>query len=318
MKTAWLVSASLAIWSIGCMVELDGERVPIDEGDTASLVRKHIVECPTPRPHATGYTEYFITSGGVERRFLVYVPSGYEASTAHPLLLNLHGSGSNPEQQMQISEMAPQADARGYIVVAPQARNGNWNVPVAPGLPDDVQFIHDVLDTVDQILCIELAQVYATGFSGGGRMVSQLGCDLADHFAAIAPVGGLCIPSACPHVRTLSVIAFHGTADTVNPYDGGGAWYWQASVPDVFDSWVEHSNCDTEAGVVWASTSTSVSHLTYECEWGQEELQLYRITDFGHQWPGSALSTGIGQQSQEISATKTMLDFFALHSLDTI
>lgn len=248
----------------------------------------------------------------------MYVPSGYEASTAHPLLLNLHGSGSNPEQQMEISEMAPQADARGYIVVAPQARNGYWNVPVAPLLPDDVQFIHDVLDTVDEILCIELAEVYATGFSGGGRMVSQLGCDLADHVAAIAPVGGLCMPSSCPHVRTLSIIAFHGTADAVNPYDGGGAWYWQTSIPDVFDDWVEHSNCATDADPIWTSVSPSVSRLTYECEWGRAELNLYRISDSGHQWPGSAFDTGMGPQSQEISASETMLDFFALHSLDTI
>lgn len=57
MKTAWLVSIALATWSLGCMAALDGEQVPRDEGGISSLVRKHVVACPTPRPHATGYTE---------------------------------------------------------------------------------------------------------------------------------------------------------------------------------------------------------------------------------------------------------------------
>ena len=97
--------------------------------------------------------------------------------------------------------------------------------------PDDVTFLTDLVGVLEHRYCIDSTQVYATGFSGGARMASQLACDASNVFAAVAPVSGLRRPTPCPASRPVPVIAFHGTADPVDPYNGNGQAYWTYSVP---------------------------------------------------------------------------------------
>lgn len=80
--------------------------------------------------------------------------------------------------------------------------------------------------------CIDLHRVYATGLSGGGRMVSHLACDAAGEFGAVAPVATLRLPDPCPSTRAVPVLAFHGTAGPIDPYSGHGQAYWTYSVPE--------------------------------------------------------------------------------------
>ena len=72
---------------------------------------------------------------------------------------------------------------------------------------------------VESTVCIDPSRVYAAGMSNGGAFASGLACDSARTFGAIASVSGLApCRSGGPAVP---VIAFHGTADPIYPYDGG-------------------------------------------------------------------------------------------------
>ena len=191
------------------------------------------------------------------------MPSSYDGHHRLPLVLTLHGSQSDAVEQLVRSEMPSNAERyRLCRRVPPGIPAGVPRFPleragrhVAPGpAPDDEQFLSDAIDYLEGTL-LDARRVYGTGYSGGGRMISQYACDHADRLAAIAPVAGLRAgypttvpgvfpdPATCTPTRPVPVIAFAGTADPVNPYPGGGAPYWQYGVPQALARWAEINGC---------------------------------------------------------------------------
>jgi polyhydroxybutyrate depolymerase len=148
-------------------------------------------------PHASGVQEQRLVSGGRDRTYRLFVPAGYDGRTRLPLVLDLHGSGGSSAGQARNSRFEDLAAREAFAVATLQAEDARWNVPVAAERADDVAYVRDVIDHVAAQLCIDRARVYATGFSGGGRMSSLLGCRLNDRIAAIAPVSALRWPAPC-------------------------------------------------------------------------------------------------------------------------
>ncbi|WP_340643627.1 glycosyl hydrolase [Streptomyces spinosirectus] len=273
-----------------------------------------------------------VSFGGKTYQVLVHVPTR-AAGARLPLVLDLHGSQSTGAGQLSYSDMAATADTDGFIVAAPTGvvPSGSgyiWNVPyVTPsGTRDDVGFLRQVIDTLTESACVDSARVYATGYSGGGRMTSALGCMLADKFAAIAPVAGIRAGrpdpsdhsrpdlSTCTPSRAVPVIAFHGQQDNTNPYNGGGdATAWQYSVPVAQQAWAGLDGCTT--GPTTSQVSTHVSRTVYGgCRDGAE-VQLYTVSNGGHTWPDSPQDNGNGTVTHEISADDLMWRFFQQHPM---
>src|SRR5262245_59561047 len=144
--------------------------------------------------HASGVPLRWVMSGGRERTFRLFVPDRYDGRTPLPLVLDLHGSGGTSAGQARNSGFEDVAAREGFVVASLQADGGRWNVPVRDNRPDDVVYVGDVIDDVAARLCTDKTRVYATGFSGGARMSSLLGCKLNTRIAAIAPVSGLRCP----------------------------------------------------------------------------------------------------------------------------
>ncbi len=246
----------------------------------------------------------------------------------------MHGSQSTAAQQEGLTGMDATADADTFIVVYPQAdipagTGYEWNVPGQPlfggaavpaGAPDDVSFIEQLVGTLEQKYCIDQHRVFATGFSGGARMASQLACDASTVFAAVAPVSGLRLPTPCPSTRPVPVVAFHGTADPVDPYTGNGQKYWTYSVPVAAGQWAVHNGCPKAA--VNSTPAAGVALTTYApCSAGSE-VQLYSIVGEGHEWPGGPtlprpITRALGPQSSAISANDVMWAFFVAHPLSS-
>jgi polyhydroxybutyrate depolymerase len=251
-----------------------------------------------------GVSEQRLTSGGRERTYRLFVPLRYDGRTALPLVLDLHGSGGNSGGQAATSRFEALADEEGFLVATLQAgAEGNrWNVPVTAERPDDVQYVSDVIDHVAARVCADRSRVYATGFSGGGRMSSLLGCRLSSRLAAIAPMAGLRWPGPCDG-RPIPVLTFHGLADPQNTYDGrveGRGGEWVESVPEALAGWAGHNRCDGEA--VLDDPPGPLSTLRYEgCD---AEVRLVRIDGLVHRWA-----------RDEVDATREMWQFFRAHAL---
>jgi polyhydroxybutyrate depolymerase len=270
--------------------------------------------CERAQAPAAGLSEHTLESGGLGRRFLLRLPAA-SAGEKLPVVLNLHGTGGTPEDQLALSGLEQLLGARRFALVAPAGYERVWNVPPEANKPDDVRFIADVLDAVAELACVDRARVYATGFSGGGRMSSQLACDLSTRIAAVAAIGGVRFPGPCAQARPFPVLAFHGTADDVNPYAGGGRPYWQTSVEAAIDGWATHNRC---AARTEEPTATSVQRIAYGA--GCTEVVLYRIAGLGHVWPSEPLVTAPPAPSEAVSAGETTANeilwaFFARHPL---
>jgi len=265
--------------------------------------------------------------GGRSRVVIVHVPSGYSPSVKVPLVLNMHGSGSTAQGQEAFSGMDVTADADDFIVAYPQAlipdgTGFDWNVPGVPlvrgravpkGSADDIAFLTTLVGSLEQRYCIDSSRVYATGFSGGARMSSQLACDSSATFAAVAPVSGLRRPSPCRAQRAVPIIAFHGTADPVDPYNGNGQPYWTYSVPQAAIDWAQQNGCSQAAST--SQPSAGVTLTEYSGCVGAVKVELYTIAGEGHEWPGGptmpkSLISVLGPQSSAIDADGTMWAFF--------
>ena len=185
------------------------------------------------------------------------------------------------------------------------------------GAPSDVTFLTTLVRDLAGRYCIDLSRVYATGVSGGGRMASQLGCDASSVFAAVAPVAGLRYPSPCRASRPVPVIAFHGTADFIDPFDGFGSGSWTYSVPEAAHLWASHDHCAASP----ANTSGHGYRLArYAGCSGGALVELYAIIGEGHEWPGgpampSSVTGILGPQSDAVSANTLMWDFFRAHPM---
>lgn len=315
---------------------------PGSSATTAPSARNRPAALPSPGCSPSGHAAGAQAPGstvtispvvdGVTRTVIVHLPSGYRPTVPTALVLNLHGSQSTAAQQEALTGMNSTADAEGFVVAYPQGAipagaGFEWNVPNEPlfggasvpsSAPNDVSFLQKLVGLLGQRNCIDERRVYATGFSGGARMSSQLACDAAGTFAAVAPVSGLRRPTPCPATRPVPILAFHGTADPVDPYGGNGQAYWTYSVPVAAQRWAAQNACSPQSST--ANPSAQLVITSYGNCRGGADVQLDTLVGEGHEWPGGAplpksITRVVGPQSNAVNANSAMWSFFVAHPL---
>ncbi len=267
-----------------------------------------------------------IESSGIQRRYLLYVPETYDPAKATPLVISIHGFAEWPAHQMQLSHWNQLADEYGFIVVYPSGTKfpKRW---IASGLGleqkdylQDVQFINDLIDHLEDEYHIDPRRIYANGLSNGGGMSFLLSCELANRIAAIGSVSGAYVLTweECMPSRPVPMIAFHGTADQVVPYLGGSSHSFDVpfpAIPDWINIKANHNGCLTQKNILMASPE--IEGISYsDCEENADVI-FYTIHGGGHSWPGGEPLPEwiVGQTSQAINATNLMWQFFLDHPM---
>src|SRR6266704_4762745 len=119
----------------------------------------------------------------------------------------------------------PAPKSQGFIVVYPSGSDVPkiWHVDRGAGLVRDVAFISALIDTLEAAYNIDPPRIYSNGLSAGGGMAFVLSCTLSDRIAAVGLVAAAQPMdwSWCTDQRPVPVIAFHGAADPIVPYQGG-------------------------------------------------------------------------------------------------
>lgn len=290
MRISSLVAAA-AVFALGTVSNLQAQNTSTSSG-SCNL------------PNAAGVQERQLQSGARPRSYRLFVPPQYDGHSRLPLVLDLHGSGGTGAGQARTSGFEEVAAREGFVVASLQADGGRWNVPVRAERPDDVAYVSDVIDDVAGRLCSDLSRVYATGFSGGARMSSLLGCKLNARIAAIAPVSGLRWPAPCSG-RPIPVLTFHGLADPQNPYDGkaeGRGDEWLESVPEALAAWANYNACNP--AVILEDPPGPLSTMRYAGCKSDTEVRMIRIDGLGHAWT-----------RKEVDTTEVMWQFFKSHRL---
>lgn len=252
--------------------------------------------------------EFTLTHDGLTRSYRLHLPVDYNADSIYPLVVNMHGLGSNAIEQEIYTGFNSVADSAGFLVAYPNGVSETWNVSSSTGT-DDVGFISALIDTLDLSYNLDLSRVYATGMSMGGFMSYRLACELSDRIAAIASVTGLQAFYPCNPERPVPVMQFHGTADPIVPYTG---------VPTTINNWVTYNTCPTVPVItdlpdIDPTDNSTVTRSYYgPCEESTEVI-LYTINGGEHTWPGAAIYIGI--TNQDIKASYEIWDFFTKFTL---
>jgi polyhydroxybutyrate depolymerase len=289
--------------------------------------------CGPPRPHTSGTTVETISTVDGLRSYRVHVPPSYTGTTRVPLILNFHGLGSNALAEEIYSGLGVRADQPdgGFVVVMPEGTLGQygryWNTYQIDAAPHDVAFAAAILDRLEATLCIDRARVFAAGMSNGAMMSVRLACSLSSRIAAAAPVAGAYYPAlfvgypaeSCPDARPAPIIAFHGTADTIVPYNGGHGYAdtdFRLAIDndtadeDILQDWAAHNGCTS--GRQQTAVSAEVNLIQYSgCNEGAD-VELYSVVGGGHTWPGAGDVPGF-YTTHDISATDLMWAFFQAH-----
>lgn len=266
-------------------------------------------------PVSGGDFTWTLTHGGRPRTFQVHVPAGYNPNTPTPVVVSFHGRNSNAQQQILLTGLPEVADAEGFVAVHPEGIGMTWNAGVCCGqamdeVVDDVGFTAALLDRLEAELCIDTHRVFATGISNGGFMANRVGCDLSERIAAFSSVSGPNATLSCAPSRAVPLLHFHGTADTIVPYDGfGGA----LAVVSTIGDWVSRNSCSSQSTVFFQQAEVLCEEWT-GCQ-DNATVQLCTITGGGHQWPGGFTIPGLGYNTNIIAATQMSWDFFEAHPL---
>ncbi len=273
--------------------------------------------CAAEPPAAPGTTtDCTIMSGGVQRSYRLHVPAGYHAGEPYPLILAFHGRGETPKLLESYSDL----DSLPAIIAYLQGLPGTggelaWEgTPyAAPGV-NDVAFTAEVISAVAQTLPVDPLRVYATGKSDGGGFAALLACTMSGRIAAVAPVAGAFYeqPAPCHPGRAVSVLNFHGTDDTVIPYDGDPSRHL-LPVPAWLDGWARLDGCASGPEVFYRQADV-IAERWNSCQQGSTVVN-YQINGGGHTWPGAQAPSGPGATTQTISATALMGQFFSEHPL---
>ncbi len=171
-----------------------------------------------------------------------------EPARARPVLLVLHPYAYPAEQLVNAHRLRERAvQERDWLVVVPEGERdseGNqfWNASAAccgaePGGPDDVSFLHAVLDDVGRRRRVDTTRVFLLGVSNGGFLAHRFGCDASERVRAIVSVaaaGPGPEDPPCRPARPVSLLHVHGVLDETIRFSGGSAR--GARYPGVQDS----------------------------------------------------------------------------------
>jgi polyhydroxybutyrate depolymerase len=211
--------------------------------------------------------------------------------------------------------MTELCEAVGAVVAFPQAagRIGSgyaWDDAV------DMPYLTKLVDELRRRYPTPEDRVCMAGMSGGARIASRFAALRADAVGVVGAVAGLRGPGAVRPSRPVAIVAFHGTADRINPYEGSGTARWDESVTDAALAWALANGVDRRP--VEVAVSPNLRRATYGSAAG--EVVLWTALGAGHTWPGSRLGLGLrlllGRTTTEIDATAEIGRFWERHAGD--
>lgn len=172
---------------------------------------------------------------GPTLKHLVIYPENYVPNKLYPVVILLHGFGSNMHD---LAAIAPHIDDDNYIYACPNApvpidlglgRKGfAWASLGTPLSKNEYLNSQDMLLSFIRELTDSLGthtnQVVLGGFSQGAMMTYRLGIPRPQHFAGLVALGGLLDDETIPANQTFiqkdqPIFIAHGTLDTVIPIE---------------------------------------------------------------------------------------------------
>jgi poly(3-hydroxybutyrate) depolymerase len=179
---------------------------------------------------------YEFKEAGKEMEYALFVPSGYDKERKTPLMVALHGLGSNPQQIMRYRGLTDLAEKHGYLVVAPMGYNSKgWYGQRSPkgGKTDPENLselsekdVMNVVEIVRKEFNVDPDRIYLMGHSMGGGGTWHLALQYPDLWAALAPIAPAIFrkPAEVGKIKHIPVILVQGDEDKLVPVASARRW----------------------------------------------------------------------------------------------
>jgi poly(3-hydroxybutyrate) depolymerase len=179
---------------------------------------------------------YDFKDAGREMEYALFVPSKYDKEKKTPLMVALHGLGSNPQQIIRYPALTDQAEKHGYIVVAPMGYNTRgWYGAKVPGFfkssPENLSDLSEkdvmnVLDIARKEFNIDENRIYLMGHSMGGGGTMHLALKYPDVWSGLGPIAPAIFSKVeeVEKIKHLPVIMIQGDKDFLVPVAGPRRW----------------------------------------------------------------------------------------------
>jgi poly(3-hydroxybutyrate) depolymerase len=256
-------------------------------------------------------------------------PRGFNLAVARtdfqqpvPLVVALTDDGLDRHDFDLVTQFPEIARRSGFMALTPEktAVAQAWDLD-----PDgvDVRLVLDIVESVEDRMCVRTDRVYLVGFGTGGPMALHLACLEPDRFRGVAVVGGLVDIAGCAERTPLSLLAIHGTDDASFPFDGSHpealgerlvALTGSAdgpSRPAIAGRWAESNGCLGALEQLPAGPTTRMTR--WECEPGQT-VEFYTLERGRHVWPNPLphedVPAAVAVRESRMDASQVIWEFF--------
>jgi poly(3-hydroxybutyrate) depolymerase len=222
-------------------VRLDPQPPPSTDPNDAIAQRANIPRSAQPPLTASQQRilmcGYELDAANARMPFSLFVPEGYDPAKTWPLIVDLHGAGVTPLQQILFDGTTDFAERDGYIVLAPMGFStfGGWGPPRGNPVPVETADVnpatgakwamnelseHDamtVLGMVRERFNVDADRIYLMGHSMGAFGTFFLGAKHNTVWAGIAPIAGGGVGPNAPAeaLKGMPVLVMHGAEDNV-------------------------------------------------------------------------------------------------------
>lgn len=201
---------------------------------------------------------YEFKEAGKEMEYALYVPTTYNKENKSPLIVALHGLGSNPQQIIRYRGFTDLAEKHGYIVVAPMGYNARgWYGTRGPkgggkGDPENLgelseKDVMNVLEIVRKDYSIDPDRIYLMGHSMGGGGTIHFAIKNPDLWAALGPIAPALFfrqPTEVEKIKHIPLILVQGDKDNLCPVAVARRWVEQMKKFEMPHEYVEIAGGD--------------------------------------------------------------------------
>ncbi|KAI0132912.1 putative ferulic acid esterase [Xylariales sp. AK1849] len=273
------------------------------------------------------------------RSYVYWLPPTYDPSVPAPIIFSFHGIRQTPDKQAALDQFVNARFNNNSIAVYPQAvaQGGRdevmWQGPRTAKV-DDVTFVMQIIDELEENFCVDTDRIYASGKSEGAGFVGILACNDTSNarIAAFAPVSGAFYPGTnkgtddgckdkvevpCATTRcNIPFLEFHGGADFLAPFEGGEQRQeCLPNIPDYMAEWVARDKLDATPTVTYNLSSVAT---LYKYDEAGTVTFVYDGNNVGHDWPWTVPNPDTKRAHSKPStfnATSIIMDWFSNFTL---
>lgn len=280
---------------------------------------------------------------------ILYVPSTPPALAGkRALMVSLHGCRQSNDMFHENSNWSDVAARYGMVVAIPNSSGegifgqyGCWNFPVGMNMSrteSDAKYVLDLVKALlhDPKLNIDPAQVYISGLSSGGALVSSLGCLAPEVFAGVGV--NAATPAGADDQKFdkvyMSIAQGISNCKILSNKDDAKAQSWlnsqiHSTICGSLDKKVAPGWCDRVSDIMAAIYGESTS--LRDCSGGKNPMNISGggvvntfcdadgprnsniiVEGMGHAWPGGGGSSGDGNNFDHthVDYQQYITDFF--------